>query len=76
MIVVPGGPGEGTEKPFFLPLFLLLGQAALPVHPGDGGVGGGIGVSVSHGAFLLVEMGLWNFSLSHPFEGTKERSPF
>ena len=53
MIVVPGGPGEGTLQAFFFPLAFLLGQAALPVHPGDGGVGGGVGISVSHGAFLL-----------------------
>lgn len=45
---------QGAKKAFLLPLFLLFGQAAFPVHPGDGGVGGGIGVSVSHSAFLLV----------------------
>ena len=49
-----GKPGEGAQQALFLPLLFLLGQAAFAVHPGDGGVGGGIGIGVSHGAFLLV----------------------
>ena len=32
--------------PFFLP-------AALPVYVGNGGVGGGVSVTVPHGSFLL-----------------------